>query len=232
MSVPLKVPYLEARAIESAATELLRRYAKWKGTPPRPPIPIDDIVEGHLKLSLAVDDLRERLGNGDVLGATWLDEGHVVIDSSLEGNVGRFAFTLAHETGHWQLHRPIIEMEKVTVPLFARAPDEKATPAIVCRTSRRRDPAEWQADTFAACLLMPASDVRATVKAAFGDELPTTEGIEARRKAGEPDPWLRGVAEHVIETGNFENVSNEAMRYRLLDLKLVVDASNPQRKLL
>lgn len=231
MNVPLKVPYLEARAIESAATELLRRYAKWKGTPPRPPIPVDDIVEGLLKLSLSVDDLCARLGS-DVLGATWLDEGHVVIDSSLEGNVGRFAFTLAHETGHWQLHRPIIEMEKVTVPLFSREPNDRATPAIVCRTGKRRDPAEWQADTFAACLIMPASDVRATVKAAFGDELPTTEGIEARRKSGEPDPWLRGVADHIIEQGNFENVSNEAMRYRLLDLKLVVDASNPQRKLL
>lgn len=231
MNVPLKVPFLEARAIESAATELLRRYATWKGTPPRPPIPIDDIVEGLLNLSLGVADLRGRLGN-DVLGATWLDEGHVVIDSSLEGNLGRFEFTLAHETGHWQLHRPIIEMEKVTVPLFARELDAKATPAIVCRTSKRRDSAEWQADTFAACLLMPASDVRATVKAAFGDELPTREGIEARRKSGQPDPWLRGVSDHVIDTGNFENVSNEAMRYRLLDLKLVVDASNPQRKLL
>lgn len=40
------------------------------------------------------------------------------------------------------------------------------------------------------------------------------------------------MAEHVIETGNFENVSNEAMRYRLLDLKLVIDASNLQRRLL
>lgn len=232
MSVPLKVPYLEVRQIESAATELLRRYSKWKGTVPRPPIPIDDIVEGLLDLSLSVDNLCERLGNADVLGATWLDERHVVIDSSVEGNLGRFAFTLAHETGHWQLHRPIIEMEKVTVPLFSRAPNERASPAIVCRTSRKRDPAEWQADAFAACLLMPASDVRAAVKAAFGDELPTSEGIEARRKAGEPDPWLKGVAEHVVETGNFENVSNEAMRHRLLDLKLVVDASNPQRKLL
>lgn len=70
------------------------------------------------------------------------------------------------------------------MPLFSRAADQKATPAIVCRTSKKRDPAEWQADCFAACLLMPASDVRAAVKAAFGDELPSTEGIEARRKAG------------------------------------------------
>lgn len=35
MSIPLKVPYLDVRQIESAATELLRRYSKWKGTPAR-----------------------------------------------------------------------------------------------------------------------------------------------------------------------------------------------------
>ena len=231
MSVPLKVPFLQTRVIEDAATDLLCLYAKWKGKPPRPPIPVDDIVEGLLNLSLTLGDLRGRFGN-DVLGATWLEKRHVVIDSSLEGNTGRFAFTLAHEVGHWQLHRPIIELEKMTVPLFSFEPNEKATPAIVCRTSKRRDPAEWQADAFAACLLMPASEVRAAVKTAFGDDLPTTEGIEERRKSDEPDPWLRGVADHVIEKGDFENVSNEAMRYRLLDLKLVIDASNPQRKLL
>ena len=49
----LKVPYLADAKLESAATELLRKYAKWKGTPPRPPIPIDDIVEGLLGLSLS-----------------------------------------------------------------------------------------------------------------------------------------------------------------------------------
>src|SRR5690606_38999566 len=90
----LKVPYLADVKLESAATELLRKYAKWKGTPPRPPIPIDDIVEGLLGLSLSIGDLRARLGKDDVLGATWLEDGHVMIDSSLEGNEGRFCFTL------------------------------------------------------------------------------------------------------------------------------------------
>ncbi|MGI5865810.1 MAG: hypothetical protein ACOX6T_27655, partial [Myxococcales bacterium] len=80
----LKVPYLADVKLESAATELLRKYAKWKGTPPRPPIPIDDIVEGLLGLSLSIGDLRARLGKDDVLGATWLEDGHVMIDSSLE----------------------------------------------------------------------------------------------------------------------------------------------------
>lgn len=31
----LKVPYLADAKLESAATELLRKYAKWKGTPRR-----------------------------------------------------------------------------------------------------------------------------------------------------------------------------------------------------
>lgn len=86
-----------------------------------------------------------------------------MIDSSLEGNEGRFCFTLAHATGHWVLHRPLIEMEKVTVPLFSREPSAKATPAIICRDGQR-DPAEIQADKFAALLLMPTFDLRAAAR--------------------------------------------------------------------
>ena len=76
----LKVPYLSDAQIESATQELLRRYTKWKGAPPRPPIPVDAIVEGVLELTLEVTDLRARLGKDDVLGATWLNDALVVID--------------------------------------------------------------------------------------------------------------------------------------------------------
>jgi hypothetical protein len=144
-----KVPFLADAQLESAAQELLRKYAKWKGEPPRPPIPVDDIAEGVLGLTLEIGDLRTKLGKPDVLGATWLDEALIVIDSSLEGNEGRYCFTLGHELGHWQLHRPLREMDKVTFPLFSREPGEKAGPAIVCRDGQR-DSAEIQADKFAA----------------------------------------------------------------------------------
>lgn len=151
-----KVPFLSDAQLESAAQELLRRYAKWKGEPPRPPIPVDTIAEGVLGLTLEMGDLRKKLGKPDVLGATWLDDALVVIDSALEGNEGRYCFTLGHELGHWQLHRPLREMDKVTFPLFSREPGAKATAAIVCRDGQR-DSAEIQADKFAALLLMPAS---------------------------------------------------------------------------
>lgn len=226
----LKVPFLADRQLESASTELLRKYAKWKGAPPRPPIPVDDIVEGLLGLSLSMGDLRARLGKDDVLGATWLEEGHVMLDASLEGNEGRLSFTLAHETGHWVLHRPIIEMEKVTVPLFAREPTGKATPAIVCRDGQR-DPAEIQADRFAAYLLMPASDVRAAAKLVAGDPL-SIDRLEERRKSGDVPRELKALASELIERHGFSNVSSQAMQIRLVTLKLVVDASSPQRSLL
>ena len=113
-----------------------------------------------------------------------------------------------------------------------QAPTRKPTPAIVCRAREYKAPAEWQADQFAARLLMPASDVRAVMRTLHGDEPATIRGLEASRKAGQLDVQLRGLADGIIADGKFSNVSNEAMCYRLLDLKLVTDASAVQGRLL
>ncbi len=217
----LKVPFLPESQLESAALELLRKYAKWKGAVPTPPIPVDNIIEGFLELTLSVGDLRGRLGKNDVLGATWLEDKHVMIDSSLEGNEGRFSFTLAHEVAHWVLHRPMIEMEKVTLPLFAREPNSKPAPAIVCRDGQR-DPAEFQADRFAASLLMPANDVRTAARLIIKEPL-AIDRLAERQKAGEFLPELKDLASKIIECGAFSNVSNQAMQIRLVTLKLATD---------
>lgn len=78
---------------------------------------------------------------------------------------------------------------------------------------------------------MPSKLVRTAVQDAFSGRLPTWEGIQERLRSGVPDPTFIDVAAQVIATGSFDNVSNTAMRLRLLDLKLVVDASDPQRSL-
>lgn len=218
-----KVPFRSDAQIESAVQELLRQYAKAKGESPRPPIPVDAIAESVLGLTLEMGDLRKKLGKSDVLGATWLDDALVVIDSSLEGNEGRYCFTLGHEVGHWQLHRPLRGMDKVTFPLFSREPGAKATAVIVCRDGQR-DSAEIQADKFAALLLMPASDVRAAVKLVTGEPLAIDKFV-ARKKAGERIAELRDFAAEVIAKGGFTNVSNQAMQIRLEALKLVVDGA-------
>ena len=164
MLAPIKVPFRTHTELDHMAAELLRKYSAWKGSPTRPPIDVEEIVEGLLDLDFEVEDLREILGMPDVLGATWLEDRLIRVDQSLEGKEGRFAFTVAHEVGHWVLHGPIIEMEKVTLPLFAAKPDEAPKPAIVCRSGAYRQPAEWQADQFAARILMPATDVRAVAE--------------------------------------------------------------------
>jgi len=228
----LKVPFLKASELDHAATELLRRYSAWKGSPVRPPIDVDEIVEGLLELEFEVVDLREVLHMPDVLGATWLDDGRICVDVSLEGQEGRFAFTVAHEIGHWVLHSEVIHRDGVTLPLFAAKPDEQPKPAIVCRSGAGKQPAEWQADQFAARILMPASDVRVATRGLRGDDPPEFAGLEVGRATKQLIPALRMLADEVIVAGKFTNVSNEAMCYRLLDLKLVADANAPQRRLL
>ena len=222
----IKVPYLTSAQLDQVVAELLRNYGKWRGAPVRPPIDVDEIAEGYLGLTLELTDLRQLLGIDDVLGATWFDERRLRVDQSLEGKEGRFAFTVAHEIAHWQLHRPLYETAKVTLAPFPPQPGAKPTAAIVCPAKDRKSLAEWQADQFAARLLMPASHVRDAVQSVSGNIPPAWAGLDASRKAGILDSRLRSFAGDVIAAGDFSNVSNEAMCYRLLDLKLVTDQAH------
>jgi hypothetical protein len=115
----IKVPYRKISEIETMSRELLHKYEVWKKHPLAPPINVDEIVEGYFHISLEFGDLKQHLSIPDVLGATWFDEQVIRIDSSLETKEGRLSFTMAHEIGHWWMHRPIYEMGKVTFPLFA-----------------------------------------------------------------------------------------------------------------
>jgi hypothetical protein len=228
----VKVPFLKPSDFDHAVRELLRAYGAWRKAPVEPPIDVDEIVEGYLGLTLELGDLKADLGMPDVLGATWFEDALVRIDQSLEEKEGRFAFTVAHEIGHWQLHRPLYELEKMALPLFAAEPGARPAPAVVCRSKEGKAPAEWQADQFAARLLMPTSNIRSTVRALCGETQLAWEGLDASRKIRVLDPGLRSFADDVIAEGGFLNVSNEAMCYRLLDLDLVVDQARAQQRLL
>lgn len=227
MTMDIKVPFRRPIEIDEMVADLLGKYGKWKGAPPRPPMPVDDIAEGYFKLDFAFDDLEALLEEPGVLGATWLEEKVMRVDCSLESNPRRVSFTIAHEIGHWWMHRPILEMEKVTLPLFAYEKGRRATPVVICR-SGRKDPAEWQADQFAARLLMPAAAVREAARRIC----PGLPKKVATLRVTESSSDLRAMADEVIQAGGFSNVSNEAMCYRLIDLKVVVDANAAQGLLL
>ena len=156
----LKVPYLPDATIEASASALLAAYARRVGSPIRPPVPVESILQDHLRLHLGFDDLRTRLGVPDVLGAsiwtavTW--SSIRTLDPDEHSSVlGRYQFTLAHEMGHWELHRALFEFQQRQEDLF----DRPSAPSIVCRTSQAKERIELQADAFAAALLMPKAQV-------------------------------------------------------------------------
>ena len=73
-------------------------------------MPIDEIVEEHFKLAVEYRDLRAEYPEGDVMGSIWFNEKRIAVDKSLvpeefPAKRGRYRFTLAHELGHWRLHR-------------------------------------------------------------------------------------------------------------------------------
>jgi len=219
-----RVPWLERTEISYAAYGLLREYSAYVGEVVDVPIPVEPIIERFLGIRLEYDDLEEMIGIPDVLGATWVEEKRMVIHSDLLGGAeGRFAFTCAPEVGHWVLHKELV------MPYFRRAAGSRhIEPSILCRKRDTKLRGEWQANYFAACLLMPEEAVRCAYEDCFGPE-PLV--MHNSRSCFGPnsvvlDPALNTakiIARYVIEAGEFSNVSREAMWYRLEELGLLVN---------
>jgi len=150
-----KVKFLPKEHIEAATLKLLAEYGKKYEQITAPPIPVEEILEAHLEVDFSFDNLSNLLGLPNVLGATWFRDKKVLIDESLDPTIhpmkeGRYRFTVAHELGHWDLHRHQFIGDPGQGILF----DEEPEPSIVCR-SITKEPIEWQADQFAGYLLMP-----------------------------------------------------------------------------
>jgi Zn-dependent peptidase ImmA (M78 family) len=200
----IRVKYLSEEAIEKDAEALLAVFAYARSVDLTPPVPIEDIVEKHLKLRIEFDNLHHVLGipqeglEPDILGAIWVDRREICIDQSLDPeerpNIeGRYRFTLAHEGGgHWRLHRAYLSSDPNQASLFA----DDARPAVVCRSSQSKERVEWQADYYASCLLMP----RFLVVAAWQERFGNANSRILRRKNrvdvdGIDDPDIRGAME-------------------------------------
>jgi hypothetical protein len=141
------VPYLAEEAIERDAEALLAEFARARSVVVGPLIPIEDIIEKHLKLGIEFDDTHRlfgiprrglNIGEGpDILGAIFFDERRIVVDESLDpeenpNKEGRYRFTLAHEGGgHWRLHRRLYSKDLAQGALFGGP----SVPSVVCRLS-------------------------------------------------------------------------------------------------
>ena len=178
--MPKKVPYLDEQSIERDAAALLAEFQQARGVVITRQVPIEDIVEKHLKLGIEFDDMHRLLNHPrsdvfgfepDILGAMYIDERRIVIDESLDPEKnpsmeGRYRFTLAHEGGgHWRLHRHLFAKDPARVFLLNE-------PSVVCRSIRAKKSIEWQADFYASCLLMPLKLVMAAWEEMFPDRKP------------------------------------------------------------
>jgi hypothetical protein len=176
----LQVPYISDESIEREAEALLAEFAHARGVPLQTPIPIEDILEKHLKLHVEFDDLHRLLGlhrvfgtDPDIFGAIWLETGEIVLDETLDPEVrpaieGRYRFTLAHEGGHWRLHRRLVQANSGQASLFGHA----RQPTVVCRSSQSKKRVELQADLYASCLLMPRKFIFQAWRDRFGNDHP------------------------------------------------------------
>lgn len=233
-----EIPFLPEKQIEREAQVLIEAFELKFETKVAAPIPVDEIVELHLQLVLEFKDMKSLFPFADVHGAIWFDEGKIGIDQSLDPDfdprmLGRYHFTLAHEVGHWLLHRTHYIHNPNQSMLFD---DGSRMPDVVCRSSQRRIPVEWQADTFAANLLMPRKMVfDAWSEFRDGDD----QAVELReirpQFAGQP-LYCRGelaITEREKDNAMKEEfcgplaerfeVSQEAMRIRLEVLELFVE---------
>lgn len=177
----IKVRYLSEDEIEKEAELLLAEYAETTGAPFELPVPVEEITTYHLALRLEFANLHETLripmlrDEPDILGAIWVDTEAVLIDRSLDPKhnpsmAGRYRFSVAHEIGHWRLHRAYIAKDANQASLFGGSPE----PTVICRSSQAKEPIEWQADFYASCLLMPRHLVLNAWHERFGHKKPRT----------------------------------------------------------
>jgi len=237
-----KVPFRTTESLEQDSASLLKEYEDARGLVLKPPIPIEDIIEKHLKLTIEFDDTHDIYkvpippnGERTILGS--IDhEGHIIIDVSLDPDDnpdqrGRYRFTLAHEGGgHWQLHQILLNEKVMQRSLFDN-PSRPTARAIICRSTKKKPPHEWQADFYAACLLMPREMIQAAWQERFPErETPQGNSLSSpkieRRSVVEDRDHFEEREEMALNrlckplADRFE-VSFEAMRIRLQALGLL-----------
>jgi Zn-dependent peptidase ImmA (M78 family) len=118
-----------------------------------PPVPILRIVEAHLNLRLLYDKIPQ---DGGERILAYIDPFDRIIclntlhQDLFEEVIGTEAFTLAHECGHWELHVLKSGRNQPALSFAGAGQGER----FLCRANSS-DPREYQANRFAAALLMP-----------------------------------------------------------------------------
>ena len=216
-------PHLKNSTIEKESTKLLKSFSKDTGQLMTKPVDPIDIIE---YLGYDVDFRKDGIyEDKNILGGLRIAEKKVEINENLSDHEGRMNFTAAHETGHIVLHVPLYieQMKDGQKEIDNNEPENHS----LCRKDsgfegNKKEPEEWQADKFAAYLLMPS----ALIKKAFYKNYNRAVNVRMRSLLqifSRKPAFIKGyrIAEKVIRDGKFDNVSKMAMLNRLIGMRLV-----------
>jgi len=216
MSAEIKYPFLKNSTIEKESKKLLGDFSNKTGHKLAAPIPVFDIIE---YLGYDVDFRKDGIyEDKNLLGGTQIGQKIIEINENISNHEGRMHFTAAHEIGHIILHVPFYK---------EKHKDDLSKDKIISRKDggfegSKKDPEEWQADKFAAFLLMPTELIKKTFYKNF------KRPVNVRKKRimdlfFRKPPFVKGyrIAEEVIRIGKFDNVSKMAMLNRLIGMRLV-----------
>ena len=122
----------------------------------KPAVMADRVAEFNCDLEFEWVNLDKYCDDSEILAAISIRDKKIYMNNSheqeLRNNLGRMNFTIAHELGHWILHK---DSAQEKLPGFT---DE----FLICRgINNSINDRERQADTFAAHLLMPEKFVKA-----------------------------------------------------------------------
>jgi len=216
----MDVQFLTMESIDNSVVNLLNRFGiNFTAVNAPPAVPVDEICEQFLKLDIVPGDLSRDFPEkdfGDAIGALDIAERTVYLDSNENLPPNRYRFTVAHEIGHYELHRPLLQKNASQGDLFSPRIIETT---IVCRRSNQYDRAEWQANQFAGALLMTKPRL-----------VPFIMQFKKRYKIEDIiDPFLHqsNLNQLLGEISYHFKVSRQAALIRLENLT-IVDKSHPQ----
>ncbi len=240
--------FLTKTQIAQMARDVLERNGHTPETY-EPPTLIECLVENEPGISYRIEKLKcDKRGSPVVLGLTRWDEygnrqivvNSILADSRRESDAHRFNFTLGHELFHAIEHLPRAKRDstaplarmQVYLEMDQKKPNSVAEKAVNHwvndkiggrNLNTHEDWREWQANVFAASLLMPEWSVIAEFRKRMGSLRITAETVRDARQLA-----LHVAGEREFESGFFERslagafaVSRQAMAIRLMQLGLV-----------
>lgn len=174
--IGIEIPYMSRESIAERAYDLCRRaFGELPLGPPNLDALVFDYLYDEYGVAFYADRPLGRDDQEDILGMTYPIKNEIHIDGRLagEGHRGRYRFTVAHEIGHWVLHRPLfLEREpsegEARLVTLQRDIDADSTQGESYRAE------EWQANLFAIHLLLNDRALEKAFAARFGN---TTVGF-------------------------------------------------------